>query len=112
MAIDPESKAVNTMRSRLLCLIILGFSILPLSSCDSDSQFSDKESARHFFERNRANLTPVYGVIKNGVDHVATVHGFVDNLQICKEVIEVLNHEGQRVTKDFSCAKLNDGTLK
>ena len=82
---------------------------LVVGASPADLQIPDNNRARKFFENTTVSLTPVYGVMKNRSDHVATVHGFVDNAQICMELVEVLNKPGPNV---FTCLKLHDGALK
>ena len=97
--------------SRIVPLIFV-VSALAFSNHVLSFEFPSKDIARNFFERNNVSPTPVYGVMKNKDDHVATVHGFADNLEICKEFVEILNKEGSQSTNLFSCIKLNDGMLK
>jgi hypothetical protein len=85
-------------------LVVIALAVL--SACDSEP---DPQAARRFFEKANVSLTPVFGILKNGSDHVATVHGFVDNLSICEELVTTLNKP--EATKSFSCAKLNDGAF-
>jgi hypothetical protein len=85
-------------------------SVVPcIDAYSADFQIPDGDLARRFFENTPESLTPIYGVMKNRSDHVATVHGFVDNAQICMELVEVLNKPGPSV---FTCQKLHDGALK
>jgi hypothetical protein len=82
-------------------------SALPcIDAHSADFQIPDGDLARKFFESTTVSLTPVYGVMKNRSDHVATVHGFVDNAQVCTELVEVLNKPRPSV---FTCQKLHDG---
>lgn len=84
--------------------------VLPTFGARSaDVLIPDGDLVRKFFESTTVSLTSVYGVMKNRSDHVATVHGFVDNAEICKELVEVLNKPGPSV---FTCQKLHDGALK
>lgn len=94
-------------KKSLLALTFLT-SLLCVSIRASDIQFPDENLAKRFFEQTAVSLTPVYGVMKAGDDHVATVHGFVDNAQICREFVEALSNTKPKV---FSCIKLNGGNL-
>lgn len=72
---------------------------LLLASCD----ISGPKTAREFFSENKSG-SPDYGVMKNGTDHVISVHGFVDNLTNCLEIAEMLSKKGQG---GYTCAPLN-----
>lgn len=97
---------------RVIVLFIFLISVISISNDVSSIELPIKNVVRNFFEKNNVSLSPVYGVIKGKDDHVATVHGFVDNLEICNEFITLLNKDGLRNTNLFSCVKLNDGALK
>ena len=99
---------IMKIKKRVLApLVVLVLSSIGARS--ADFQIPDGNLARKFFERTTVSLTPVYGVMKNRSDHVVTVHGFVDNAEICKELVEVLN---KPVPAVFTCQKLHDGALK
>ena len=98
-------------RSYLLILVITVFST---ATNAADFEVPKQELVTKFFGTNNVSLTPVYAVMKNGNDHVVTVHGFVDNSEICKEFVDVLNKPKKRlaIKKLFACVRLNDGSLK
>ncbi len=56
----------------------------------------------------RDSATPVYGLAKSGGPRVITVHGFMDNLKMCRQIAGLLNRDESRETL-FSCVKLSDG---
>lgn len=87
---------------------VLASVVACIGACSLDFKTPDINLPRKFFENTTVSLTPVYGIMKNGRDHVATVHGFVDNDQVCMELIEVLNKPGPSA---FTCQKLHDGAL-
>ena len=99
------------LRTQQIYLLIVIVSILSIGTEVSGLEFPSKDVVRKFFEQNNVSLTPVYGVMKDKDNHVATINGFVDNLEICKEFVELLNKEGIRSSNVFRCVKFNDGTL-
>jgi hypothetical protein len=80
-----------------------------LTACSSDNL--DKPA--NFFERNRIGSSTDYAVVKWGNDHVATVHGFGDDLEGCQIMVSGLNVDacaetnGRDCLKPFSCKPLN-----
>lgn len=80
---------------------------LALSACDS--------TPRTFFNRHKVGESPDYAVVKWGRpdDHVATVHGFLDDLGSCLVIAEALNKDSCKATNGancrnpFSCQPLN-----
>jgi hypothetical protein len=98
------------MRSIVFALLVLVAGSGWAYDVNNSSVFPEKDVARKFFETTDASITPVYAVIKGEDDHVATVHGFVDNFENCQLFIEALNKaENANV---FRCERLNAGTLK
>ena len=99
---------VMDLEKRILLAPILSV-LLCVVACSSHFELPDGNLARKFFVETAVSATPVYGIMKNVSDHVATVHGFLDNAQICSELIEVLNKPELRL---FTCLKLHDGVLE
>jgi hypothetical protein len=53
--------------------------------------------------------TPDFGLFKNGADHVATIHGFVDNFEECQRVASWYNEHSANSGAEsrlWSCAAL------
>lgn len=78
-----------------LALIVLA--ALFISGCQREV------SPREFFEKRKIKQ-PDYGVMKNGNDHVITIHGFYDNLTNCLEIAELFN---RKASGTYTCAALN-----
>lgn len=70
--------------------------LMILSACASDPAGC--------FEGNRSGSSADYGVFKRETDHVATIHGFVEDLTICMRIADMLNEEEPGA---FSCKPLN-----
>lgn len=66
-----------------------------------------------FFSKERIGSSPDYGVMKFGNDHVITVHGFMDDLGTCEEIVTAMNinackeTDGQECLNPYSCSPLN-----
>lgn len=67
---------------------------------------NDLDAPRKFFSKNKSGNSPDYGIFKGlGTDdHVVSVHGFIDDLDICLKLAAKLNEEEQRA---YRCAPLN-----
>lgn len=63
-----------------------------LTGCHKDNL----DVPREFFKNHKTSSSPDYGVMKFGNDHVITVHGFMDDLVTCQEVVTAMN--SMRVT--------------
>jgi|GEM_PF-633063 len=95
-------------------LLSMGFPIaLLLAGCD---QASNLNAPREFFSKNKIGSSVDYAVIKWGHqdDHVATVHGFMDDMKSCLIFADVLNKDacnetgGKDCLNPFSCQPLNN----
>ena len=83
------------MRYLILLLAIL------LAACEKSDNL---DKPRQFFSANKIGSGADFGLMKRGSDHVATVHGFVDDLSVCMKFAEVLNREEPDT---YSCVPLN-----
>lgn len=82
------------------CFVVM---LLTISGCgDKD------ETPKDFFSKKAIGSSSDYGVYYDGnlEDHVATVHGFLDDHKVCKDIVEILESQGKG--KRYSCRKLND----
>lgn len=95
-------------KTAITLMLISLISGLSISSEVCSFELPKKDAARKFFENTDVSLTPVYGIMNNPDDHVATVHGFFDNLEVCQVIVELLSKDGHI----YICVKLNDGVLK
>lgn len=71
------------------------FILLLLAGCNSEP--------KDFFKNNRSGHDSDYGVMKGGSDHVITVHGFYDDYEVCREIVEMLERDGGH----YNCEALN-----
>jgi len=99
------------MPTRLIWIaLVLGISAL--AGCD---QKPGLDAPRKFFSKNKIGSSPDYTVVKwnDPEDHVATVHGFMDDMKSCSIVADALNKDacsetgGENCLNPFSCQLLN-----
>lgn len=99
------------MTNRLFVIALLG-TFLSLAGCKEKIGL---DAPRKFFSKNKIGASPDYAIIKWGdpEDHVATVHGFMDDMKSCMIMAEALNKDacsetdGQNCLNPFSCQPLN-----
>ena len=95
------------MHSSRLILWILFFT--SLVGCQKDNL----DAPREFFSDHKIGSSPDYGVMKFGNDYVITVHGFMDDLVTCQEIVTAMNFnacketDGQGCLHPYSCTPLN-----
>ncbi len=79
-------------------LLILGLII------SATALATNSGNLKNFFSKNKIGYSSDYGVFKNGKDYIISVHGFDKDLDICLEIIEMLNKEQPNT---YSCKPLN-----
>ena len=108
-----KESAINTSDVSTTPILLLGLTIvLVLAACQ---QTSNLDLSRKFFTKNKIGISVDYAVIKwnNPNDHVATVHGFTDDLKSCLIFADALNKDacsetgGTNCLNPFSCQPLN-----
>lgn len=84
--------------------------MLFLIGCDNENL----DGPRKYFSSNKIGSSPDYGVMKWGNDHVISVHGFMDDLKTCEEIVTALNSnackeitDGSSCLNPYSCQPLN-----
>jgi hypothetical protein len=65
---------------------------------------SDADDVTAYFDKHKIGRGADYGIFKNDTDHVVTVHGFVSDLEVCIEIVTMLNKEQP---DKYSCKPLN-----
>ena len=79
------------------------------AGCEQDNL----DAPRKFFGSHKIGSSPDYGVMKFGNDHVITVHGFMDDLATCQQIVNALNKDackelgGTGCLDPYSCQPLN-----
>lgn len=90
-------------KSLILCAVTVLF------GCSDNSLDAPKK----FFNSHKAGTSADYGLMKWGDDHVATFHGFADDLDACLKTAAMFNHDACKETggsgclNPFSCKALN-----
>jgi len=65
---------------------------------------ADSKDVKEFFGKNKIGNGADFGVFKNGTDYILTVHGFDNDLDVCLEIVAMLN---KKQPKTYSCKPLN-----
>jgi len=83
--------------------LLLALVSLALVAC---GKVNDLEAPRKFFSEHRSGNSPDYGIFKGfgNDDHVASVHGFMDDLDVCLKLAAKLNEEEPGA---YRCVPLN-----
>lgn len=90
-------------------LIFWVFIITNVAGCQKDNL----DAPREFFNNHKTGSSPDYAIMKFGNDHVITVHGFMDDLATCQEIVTAINlnackeTDGQGCLNPYSCTPLN-----
>lgn len=83
--------------------------VVLLVGCSQDNLDAPKK----FFSSNKIGSSSDYGLMKWGDDHVATFHGFADDLDACLKTAAMFNRDacketgGQGCLNPFTCKALN-----
>ncbi len=70
---------------------------------------SDQDDVRRFFAKHKIGSSADYAVMKNGNDHLMTIHGYGDDLATCMGLIEPYNKDPSLSTLPgtYTCVPLN-----
>lgn len=93
-------------------LLVLLLAAIPITGCEKTAQL---DAPRQFFSENKIGSSPDYAIVKwnDPQDHVATVHGFMDDMKSCTIMADALNKDacaetgGEGCLNPFSCQPLN-----
>ena len=71
---------------------------------------ADQSDVQRFFSKHKIGSSADYAVMKNGDDHLMTIHGYVDDYSTCMDLIEPYNRDPALtvVPGTYSCERLND----
>lgn len=91
-------KLIGLMLIMLICLI----------GCNVQNE-TDQEAVKKFFATHRIGSSPDYAVMKNGTDHLLTIHGYANDLDVCLKLIEPYNRDASLSTFSgkYTCVPLN-----
>lgn len=78
-------------------------------ACESGPKVVEQEAVKEFFAKNRVGSSPDYAVMKNGTDHLITIHGYSNDLDVCLRLIEPYNRDPSLSTipGSYTCVPLN-----
>jgi hypothetical protein len=79
-------------------------SLIILSVLLSASVLATNSDVKEFFNENKIGHSVDYGVFKNGTDHTISIHGFDNDLDVCLEIVAMLN---EKQPDTYSCKPLN-----
>lgn len=99
--ISNPKKLMGYLMKKMFFLVLLISTFSTLSSCKLDNNL---DAPKKFFSKNKIGSSSDYGLMKNGNDHVITIHGFVDDFSNCMEIAEMFSKKGQ---EKFTCSVLN-----
>lgn len=94
--------------SQIMTIILFTISLM-LVGCEAGTKTVTQDAVKEFFSKNRVGSSPDYAVIKNGTDHLLTVHGFANDLDVCMKLIEPYNNNPSlsTVPGSYTCVPLN-----
>lgn len=94
--------------SRIITIILFAFGLL-LIGCESGSKEVGQEAVKDFFSKNRVGSSPDYAVMKNGTDHLLTIHGYANDRDVCMKLIEPYNKNQSlsSIPGSYTCVPLN-----
>lgn len=94
------------MRTTVIVALLMSLS---LAGCESGQKQVTQEAVKEFFAKNRVGSSSDYAVMKNGTDHLLTVHGYTDDLDVCLRLIEPYNRDQSLsvIPGSYTCVPLN-----
>lgn len=93
-----------------LVIILPIIVFLFFAGCDVGQKEITQEDVKDYFSDNRVGSFSDYAVIKNGTDHLITVHGYADDLSVCLSLIEPYNRDASLsvFAGQYTCVPLNN----
>jgi hypothetical protein len=93
---------------RIIAIIMLTV-VVSVIGCESKQKVVEQEAVKEFFAKNRVGSSPDYAVMKNGTDHLITIHGYDDDLGVCLKLIEPYNNDLSLsvLPGKYTCVPLN-----
>ncbi len=92
-----------------IAIIFVLLVCLSLTCCQTGQKVVGQEAVKEFFAKNRVGSSPDYAVMKNGTDHLLTIHGYSNDLEVCLRLIEPYNRDPSlsAVPGIYTCVPLN-----
>jgi len=94
------------MRTAIIIVLLV---LVSLTSCEMGQKVVGQETVKEFFAKNRVGSSPDYAVMKNGTDHLLTIHGYSNDMDVCLRLIEPYNRDSSLSTipGSYTCVPLN-----
>lgn len=94
------------MRTAMIFVYLV---IVSLVGCQSGQKEVGQGAVEEFFAKNRVGSSPDYAVMKNGTDHLMKIHGFIDDREVCLQLIEPYNRDPSLsvLPGTYRCVPLN-----
>ena len=81
-----------------------------LAACNQRIDYAQQEkNLKKFFAKNKMGNSPDYAIVKNGTDYLITIHGCIDDLAVCQQIIELYEKQPslQGFPGYYTCVPLN-----
>lgn len=90
------------MKTILVCL-------LAVSATACSDKPATQEDLKEYFSKHKIGTSPDYAIMKNGDDHLATIHGYMDDQAVCMSLIKPMNEDPSLsvIPGTYSCVPLN-----
>jgi hypothetical protein len=87
--------------------LLLLLSILILTSCGK--QEISQEKLKEYFKNHKVGRSSDYAVMKNSNDYLLTIHGYMDDREVCESLIKNYNEDPKLsvLPGTYSCIQLN-----
>lgn len=87
--------------------LLLILSILVLTSCGK--QETTQEDLKDYFKHHKIGSSSDFAVIKNGTDYLLTIHGYMNDREVCESLIKIYNEDPKLsvIPGSYACVQLN-----
>ena len=87
--------------------LLLILTILILTSCGK--QEVTQEKLKEYFKNHKVGRSSDYMVVKNGTDYLLTIHGYMDDREVCESLIKNYNEDPKLsvLPGTYTCIQLN-----
>lgn len=91
-------------------IIIIFFIIFSTGCSTTTAREASQEDLQEFFRTHRIDKSIDYAIMKNGTDHLATIHGYADDKSVCLELIKPYNEDPSlsSLPGTYTCVPLNN----
>lgn len=95
---------MKTLPSETVMLVVVSTLL-----CGCGVREVDQRDVQRYFSTHRVGSSPDYAIMKNGTDHLITIHGYSDDRAVCLQIIEPYNKDSSLSVfpGTYSCVPLN-----